>query len=462
MARPQTSRRDERRDLTRRALIQWSVAAGAALGVSRSKIFDILERSAGKGVAFAASEHATTRSVHLAAGNGGLSWFQLFWPQVDVARARNPSFAWHQVGMEQDVPGTAQPLVVGPDTPWTSLAAQRQVTCFTCGSNETHTSNGTSTTTLNGSGIFAIATALQASSPCVIPVVTIGDAALGNAPGGATPSNVGKAEGIVDLFNSAASRMGGLLENKADADLFKAHYDAFIQLNRAANRPTTKSAYTTASGAAQFLGTNLAGKLAITDADRARYGITPGTRANVAAIGNAFIITVKAFKMGLTNCVVLPAMRDDPHDAFDSNDVATVPPQLKTVFDAFMADLIKTIDDNTRISLADDTVITIHGDTPKDARDRNGWPDGTAQNTNHVYVYSAGHLKSGWFGSLARDGAVQGFGADGKPATYSGANTAKFATASIAYAIAKRDERAISSFANGVTIGGVFGNLKDA
>jgi hypothetical protein len=33
--------------------------------------------------------------------------------------------------------------------------------------------------------------------------------------------------------------------------------------------------------------------------------------------------------------------------------------------------------------------------------------------------------------------------------------------ASIAYAIAKRDDRAIQNFASGITVGGVFGNLKD-
>jgi hypothetical protein len=55
MAKSPFSKRDTQRDITRRALIKWSVAAGAALGVSRSKIFDILEKTAGKDVALAAS-----------------------------------------------------------------------------------------------------------------------------------------------------------------------------------------------------------------------------------------------------------------------------------------------------------------------------------------------------------------------------------------------------------------------
>jgi hypothetical protein len=460
MAKSQTSRRDEQHELTRRALIKWSVAAGAALGVSRSKIFDILEGTAGKGVAFAAAEHATTRSVHIADGNGGGAWYQLFWPQVDVALAANPQFAYHKPGMAKLVPGTANPLASGPDTPWANLPAQRQVTAFLAGTNETHTRQPQSPVTLNGNNIFAIATALQSSSPSVVPVVTINDAKLGTAPGAAAAANVANADGIVGLFNSAASRAGGLLAKTTDAQLYRAHFDAFFQLNRAASRSTVKPSFLTADGAATFLGTNLAAKLQVTPDDLTRYGVN-AARTNVVQIARALIITVKAFKMGLANSVVLPGMGDDPHGAFTSGDVNTVPAQLKGVFDAFMDDLTRTVDDSTQVALADDTVITFTTDTTKDVLVANGWPDNTQANTNVVYVYSAGHLKSGWFGSIDRNGTVQGFGADGKPTTYNGANTAKFATASIAYAIAKRDERAISTFANGTTIGGIFGNLKD-
>src|SRR5690348_3395641 len=101
MAKHPFSKRDEQRELTRRALIKWSVAAGAALGVSRAKIFEILEKTGGRDVAFAASENPSTRSVHIVAGNGGLAWFQLFWPQNDIAAANNTGFAWHKPGQSQ-------------------------------------------------------------------------------------------------------------------------------------------------------------------------------------------------------------------------------------------------------------------------------------------------------------------------------------------------------------------------
>jgi len=461
MAKHPLTKREEERDVTRRALIKWTVAAGAALGVSRSKVFEILERTAGRGVAFAASENITTRSVHIMAGNGGLAWFQLMWPHVDVAEARNAQFAWHRIGMEQRVAGTFKPLVIGPDTPWANLPASRQVTIFQAGNNETHTGDAVSTTNLNGSNIHAVASALQANSPSVIPIVAVGGVTVGTAPGGFQPAAVGNADGIVGLFNSAASRAGGLLSRAADASLYKAHYDAFSQLNRAANRSTTKTSYQTASSAAQFLGTNLASKLQIVQADLDRYGVNAGTPANVSAVARSFIVAVKAFKMGLTNAVVLRAYNDDPHGAFDGGQVNTRAPMHKQIFDAFMADLTNTTDDNTLKSLADDTVITVAGDTTKNPLQRGGWPDGTPQNSNLVYIYSAGHLKSGWFGGTMRNGTVNGVTAAGDPTAYNGANMAKFATASIAYAIAKRDERLISTFANGTTISNVFGNPKD-
>ncbi len=461
MAKTKTSERDEKRELTRRALIKWSVAAGAALGVGTSKVFEILEKTAGKDLAFAASANPTSRSVHIVAGNGGLAWFGLFWPQNDIAAAANPSFAWHKPGMSSLVAGTTNPLTIGPDTPFATLPAERQMSIYVCGNNETHTRQPKSTVGLNGNNIFAVASALQTASPSVIPMVTIGDVDIGTAPGAARPANVGDGAGIVGLFNSAASRAGGLLSNSNDAAIYKAHYDGFTQLNRAANRSTTKTAYTTASGAAGFLGTNLAAQLQITPDDLTRYGVNGNTRSTVTAIANALIVSVKAFKMGLTNSVVLPAMDDDPHGAFDGGDVNVVPPQMKLVFDAFMADLTATTDNNTGAVLADDTIITIHGDTTKDPTVAAGWPDGTPGNTNVVYVYGAGNLMTGWYGGVDRNANAMGFGTDGKPAAYNGGTTATLAMASIAYAIAKRDDRAISAFANGISISGIFGQPKN-
>lgn len=464
MAKTQTSKRDEQHELNRRALMKWSLAAGAALGVSRGKVIEILEKTSGKGLAFAAAELPTCRSFHIFAGNGGLAWFNLLWPHYDIALANNPNLSWHKPGQAQLVQGTKKPLARGPDTPFQSLPPQRQMTAFVNGTNETHAQNPTSMVGLGGNNIFAIAGALQSGSPSVVPVITVGGVAYGTAPGAPQATGVAQANGMVDLFNSAASRAGGLLAQSRDANLYKAHYDAFAQLNRAADRSTTKQAYVTASGAAQFLGTNLASKLSITDADRVRYGLNGNTRGFVTSLGSAMIIAVKAYRMGLTNSILVPGPQDDPHGAFNgaapNRDVDIVPGQMKAIFDAFMGDLIATPDEATLRPLADDFVLTIHGDTPKTPLNPVGWGDGTPGGSNWTYVWGGGHLYSGWFGGIDRNGNLRGFDGNGNDAAYSAANTTRFATASIAYAIAKRDDRLISQFANGIQIADRFGPAK--
>lgn len=459
------AKRDEERDVTRRALIKWTVAAGAALGVSRGKIIEILEKTAGKETAFAAAENSSTRSVHLAAGNGGLSWFTLLFPQVDIATANDANLSYHKPGMGAMMPGTDRPYFVGPDTPWATLPAASQFTGFVAGRSQAHTSDPqTTVATLGMNNIYAFATALQSSSPSVVPVIAVNGLTIGTAPGAAAPTAVADATQVVGLFNSAASRAGGLLSQSKDATTYAVQYAAFAQLNKAAARSTQKTSYTTAVGAAGLLGTNLAAKLQITPADLMRYGVTTGTQNNVKAIANGLIVAVKAFQMGLTNCIVMPAMNDDPHGAFADGRINTIPGALKGILDAFMTDLKATTDSVTNKVLSDDTVITITGDTPKDSVSHAGgnWGDGTPGGSNLVFVYSAGHLKSGWFGGISRTGTVSGFNAAGTTGgAFVAADTAKYALASIAYAIAKGDERAISPFANGVAISGTFGRPKN-
>lgn len=461
MAKSQTSKRDEKHELTRRALIKWSVATGAALGVSRSKIFEILERTAGKGVAFAAAAQPINRTVNVACGNGSHAWNTLFWPLPDIAAAATPNnaFSWHKPGQQTVVQGTDRPLTIGPDTPFAKLPANKQMTAFLAGGNDTHASQANLNSTIGGNAVLAACAALQAALPAVIPTVVVGrNLTIGTAPGAGAAATVTDAAGFTALFNSAASRAGGLLANSGDAALYNAHYKAFIQLNRAANRPTTTIGYNTAAGAAQFLGTNLSSQLSVTQADLDRYGITTSTNTTIANMGKTLIVTAKAFKLGLTNGIVMPSTNDDPHGGFDGGGVNVIPPQFKAIFDGFMTDLQTLTDDNTQKPLADNTVITFTGDTFKNPLNKAGWGDGTPQNTNIVYVYGAGHLKTGWFGNISAAGAVQGVGVDGKLTTYNGANTAKYALASVLYAVAQGDDRAIQGLAAGVQVAGIFGN----
>ena len=458
MAKSKTTVKEERRDLSRRSLIKWSLAAGAAMAIPRWKVFEVLEGSAGKALAADASCLSTNRSVHLVAGIGGFAWFQLLWPHHDVALAANNAFAFHAPGQATEASGTDRKLVFAPETPFKTLPAVRQMSVFMAGNNETHTEQPQSQTILQGNSIFAVAAALQSTNPSVIPVVTIGNAPYGSAPGAPADSRVGAADQVVGLFNSAASRAGGLLERAEDAQIYRAHYDAMASLNRAANRSTTTRAYGTAKQAASLLGINLADRLAISQEDLDRYGVTPSTRTNVADIARSLIIAVKSFQLGLTSSMVLPAMNDDPHGAWDDipGTVQAVA-DLGRVFDAFMADLAATPDDSCAgATLADNFVMTIHGDTPKTPLARPVWDDGTPGNSNWVYVMGNGLLKTGWHGGIDRNGTVRGFDpATGDPIAYDGVATSQATSAAIAYAIAKGDTRRVSDFARGIDIRGI-------
>lgn len=459
MAKTPMAKREEEREVTRRALIKWTVAAGAALGVSRGKIVEILEKTAGKETALLAASNKVNRSVHIVPGNGGLAWITQLFPQVDIIQANNPLLSYQHPGQFTKVAGTDRPYFVGPDSPWQNNSPTKQFTGFVCGQTQAHTNDPqTTVAVLNNNNIFAFASALQSAVPSVVPTIAINGLTIGTAPGAAQATAVGNATQVVNLFNSAASRAGGLLVKSQDATTYAVQYAAFAQLNRAANRSTTKISYNTAVGAAGLLGTNLAAKLEIQPADLTRYGVTAGTPNNVKAVANGLIIAVKAFRMGLTNSIVMPCLNDDPHGAYADGRVMTIPAQLKVIMDAFMTDLQGSTDSVTNEVLADNTVITFSGDTTKDITHGGGnWGDGSPKGANQVFVYGAGFLKTGWFGSIDRAGAVMGYDGSANPAAYTAAGTAKYALASIAYAIAKGDERAISPFANGLTIGGAFG-----
>ena len=114
------SQRDHDREITRRALLRWSLAAGAALGVSRARILEVLERTGGKGIAEAGTVSTRKRSVHLRGGNGGLAWFQLLWPHnaIAAASATNPQLPCHLAGQYTTVAGTGGTLTVCPDSPF--------------------------------------------------------------------------------------------------------------------------------------------------------------------------------------------------------------------------------------------------------------------------------------------------------------------------------------------------------
>lgn len=452
-------RRDEKHLLTRRSMIKWTLAAGAALGLPQWKTFEILAGSGGTALADEASCVATNRSVHIVAGNGGFAWFQLLWPHNDVAAAGNANFAFHAPGQQTMAQGTDRPLTLGPQAPWKNAPGARQVTALMSGNNETHTQQPNSSSTIaQGVSVFAAAAAMQTTNPTVVPVVAVDNVPFGAAAGAPQAARIGSGAQFVELFNSAASRAGGALENTEDAELFAAHYAALVSLNAASSRSTQTRALATGRKSASLLGTNLSTALMPGDDDLVRYGIGAGSPTRLRDLAETLIITAKAFGLGLTSSVILPAMRDDPHGAFnDMNNLTSTVQTLGAILDGFHADLAATQDPTCAGStLADNTVISIHGDTPKNPLDRSGWPDGTPGNSNWTYVLGAGYLRSGWFGGILRNGNVLGWDpTTGQDAEMSSAQTAASASAAIAYAIARGDMRRVQEFYNGVDIGGV-------
>lgn len=440
----------------RREFLRWSATVGALLGLERARFLDALSGSAGTALADQAACASTNRSVHLVGGNGGFAWFQLLWPHVDVAKNGGANVAYHVPGNAQDAAGTDKPLVYAPQSPFKTLGPKKQISVFMAGNNETHTSTPQSAATIaTGTGMIAAIAAIQQANPTLLPVIGVNPLVYGAAPGAPAIATVANSNGLVDLFNSAASRT--LLAKPASAALNDAYFKAFMNLNAAAGRKTWTKSNDVAKVAANLLGKNLSDQLRPSAADDTRYGIT-GARTNVVEIGRTLAIAAKAFKLGLTSSVIAPAMRDDPHGAFNNmngltNDVTA----LGKIFDAFMADLA-LIDDPSGCGkkLIDSIVFTVHGDTPKSPTNRNGWPDGTPGNSNWVYVFGNGYLKTGWHGGISAGGAVQGFDpATGANGPYQGAMQAQAAAAAAAYAVAKGDMRRVQDFYRGGSIQGI-------
>lgn len=442
----------------RRNFLRWTCAAGAVLALDRAKVLNVIADTAGTAMADEASCATTNRSVHLVAGDGGFAWFQLLWPHTEVAKANNDGFAFHANGQTTDATDTDKPFVYAPQSPWQNLDKRRRISAFMAGQNQTHTPTPGSAATLgNGIGMLAAVAAIQRATPSLLPVIAINPLNFGTAPGAPQVAAVNNADGMVQLFNSAASKQ--TLAVAEDAALFEAYYKAFVGLNAAAGRPTWARPLRTGKTSANFLGKNLAAQLAPTADDLMRYNIGQGTPNKLAELGRAFITTARAFKLGLTQSVIMPAMRDDPHGAFnDMNNLNNTVTMLGKMFDEFMADLTAVPDPLCSArSLADNVVMTVHGDTPKNPRDRGGWPDGTPNNSNWLYVMGNGHLKTGWFGGVRADGSTDGFDpttGDDVPNQQSNATSAA-AGAAVAFAVAKGDMRRVQDFYTGPSIAGI-------
>jgi hypothetical protein len=71
-------------------------------------------------------------------------------------------------------------------------------------------------------------------------------------------------------------------------------------------------------------------------------------------------------------------------------------------------------------------------------------------------VLGAGHLRTGWFGGVRRDGSVAGFDpTSGEERMGASAATANAAAAAITFAVARGDMRRVGDFYRGQSIRGL-------
>src|SRR4051794_29743930 len=111
----------------RRNFLRWATTAGAVLALDRAKVLDVIADTGGSALADDSSCAATNRSVHIVAGDGGFSWFQLLWPHLDVARSNNQNYAFHAFGKTQKSMDTDKDFELTPEAPWQSLDKGKRI-----------------------------------------------------------------------------------------------------------------------------------------------------------------------------------------------------------------------------------------------------------------------------------------------------------------------------------------------
>ena len=455
------------RDLSgpsRRRFIKWMGALGAAVGVERARMLNFFGDAGGSAFADGMACAGVNRSVHVVGGNGSFAWFQLLWPFPQIAQAGSSTFAYHAPNEGYLYSGGNKPFYYGPEAPWKTAGTpnapgapltNRAVSGFMSGGNETHTQTPTTTGVIaSNAGMVAAVAAVQREVPTLLPTIGVGPVNLGAANGAPSVANVADANGMVDLFNSAASI--GTLALQADRDLYETYYKAVIGLREGTKLPTWTRHMDVTKAAVHVLGKNLATQLTPSAADLNTYGLntlassaaSAEAKTKLANFGRALITTAKAFKMNLTMSVQIAlnpgaagADFGDCHAAFNNMlALRATTVAMQTMFNAFYNELAAAPDPAcTAKNLADTVIFTAHGDTPKTPLNRSGWPDNTPGNTNWIYVMGSGHLKNGWFGQVMSNGTTSGFdpttGMDvaGKPST----QTARAAGAAVLYAVSK-------------------------
>jgi hypothetical protein len=471
----------ELRGPARRRFLKYAAAAGAALALDRSKLMNVLFDEGGSALADTATCADTNKSVHLMFGRGCYAWMQLLWPLVDVAKAANPTFAYHAPGQGFEYLGGDKPFYYGPEAPFVDQMAKtvkRPMTAFLAGVPVTHETTPLGPVTIKGQGatgtsLLAAIASMQRSTPALLPVIGVAPVALGSAPGAPPIATVPSAEAMVDLFNSAASRL--ILLAQEDKALFETYFKANISLREAAGRSTWAEQLEILKTASNLIGRNLAEQLRPKTEDLLFYGepdmmaeasLGPSAKARLSNLAKSLIVTKKAMALGLTNSVIIGVPPEgstdsefsDPHPAFaNMTRLQTTVKYLGQFMDRFYTDCESAPDPAcTAQNLANTVIMTVHGDQPHSPLERSGWPDTTPGNFNWVYAMGNGYLGTGWYGHPKIDGTATAFDpTTGGEKTATQLECAHAASAAIAYAVAKGDLDAVKEFYDGPAITGI-------
>ncbi len=361
-------------------------------------------------------ECTAQRAVHIIAGNGGLAWFTLAWPAPQVVKAFQPIFAYDDPALVQDLTvDPAHPLFVrrvGGKAIWVGTGQAPQPSVFVAGQNETHTNQPASIVRGAGNELVASGAVIQASLQPTIPVLAFGvGQPYGPAPGAPSPILVNDVDGAINEL-----RATGMVPASVESQL----------------RPSS--------------------------AQLASY-VAPGSSPVVVNLATELAFTANAFRFGLIGTVLLPSFNDDPHGAFDTSIATQRANDLATMLDAFYRDLAANDESCTKdgnpLALADNVVLIVTGDTPKNSFQRMGWPDGTPGAANWMYVRSNGFTRPGWFGSVNQQ-TRQSFDPNTGDinATSSVAGSTGAAVGGTLFAIARGDLTAVRRFTN-APFGGV-------
>lgn len=348
------------------------------------------------------------RVVHVVGGNGSLGWFTLLWPAFAVLNPFNQIFAFDDpANAVQMLPGD-HPLFVrkrGARTIWQDAGLNVQPTVFVAGTNQAHSINPVTTTLAGGPEIMAAGAALQAPLGSAVPVVRLSAGIYGPAPDAPAALQVADTNAAVAAVGVAANLTPEQIQDLSPA-------------------------------AATLTG----------------WGVNDTTPANLVEFARRLLFAANAFRTGVVSTVVMTGLNDDPHGAWLGGNApaAAIADSLAGIVDGFYRELAqhpepKCGSPDHELSLADNVVFVVTGDTPRNSFNRNGWPDGTPGVSNLIYVRSNGYLQPGWFGAITPSSKIlfdPTTGAQSNAATLAESTTA--AQLGILFAIARGDTAAVS------------------